>query len=117
MTTSALIDRVNEARASASLHASHCEKLIADQGLVAVLAYCQTLSVEPPNFSLTAASAAADKRRMEATRKLSDTKWWERSLETTEVRKYESEKHARGDTTRSVSDDLALYRAVSPRKR
>jgi hypothetical protein len=117
MTLEVLINQINEACAKAGEHAAHCGQLIENQGLAAVLAYCQDLSVEPPQFSLTSKSVNGENLRAAAKRKLSDRKWWEKTLELAAIRTYEGEQIAQGKVTQFVSDGLAAYKGHGSRGR
>lgn len=117
MTLEILQSRVKEASAHAVVHAQHCEEFITNDNLPEVLTYCKGLSVEPPQFSLTANSTNGDRLRATAKRKLSDPKWWEKKLEEQAIRQYEAEQIAKGNVTQFVSDGLAAYHALGPRGR
>lgn len=117
MTLEILEMRVEKARERAVEYAAHCEQLVANGDLAAALQVCNELSLDPPQCSLTAKSANAERLRDAATRKLSDPKWWKKELETHAIRNYEGEQIAQGRVTNFVSDGLAAYHAKYEAKR
>lgn len=82
MTLEILIIKVTEACAKAGEYTARCQQFIASQDLAAALAFCNSVSVTPPQCSLTAKSDNAEKLRSSAKRKLSDPIGWGKSLET-----------------------------------
>lgn len=117
MTLEILEARVAEARRSAVKYATRCEQLEAKGDLAAALQVCKELSIDPPQCSLTAKSSNAEHLRDAAARKLSDSEWWKKALETQAIRYYEGEQRAQGKVTNFVSDGLAAYHEKYKTKR
>lgn len=109
MTLEILVERVNEAISTASDYAANCQKLIENGDLAAAIEYCKNERIDPPQCSLTAQSESANKLRATASRKLSDSKWWEKVLEQKAIRSYEAEQMAQGNVRNYISDGLAAY--------
>ena len=109
MTLAVLQDRVAAAVASASSQADACKVLLARTGLQDAIGHCVQQGVEPPQCSLTAQSDNARRLREAAARKLSDSSWWAKSMETVVIRRYEAEQSAAGNVTNYVSDGLFAY--------
>jgi hypothetical protein len=98
---------IDEAMATASSHAQNCFKLIDQGNLAGAIEYCTREGIDPPQCSLTAQSDNANKLRKEAVRKLSDQKWWEKSLKTKAIRGHEADQVISVDGF--ISEDLADY--------
>ena len=111
MTFEVLEMRVEEARDGAVKYALRCQQLVATGDLAAALEVCKEVSIDPPHCSLIAKSENAEKLRSTAGRKLSDSAWWRKTLETEAIRNYEGEQIAQGNVTNFVSDGLAAYHA------
>lgn len=107
--------RVDVAVAKSADAARACATLIETQGLSAALAYSQTLNVVPPQCSLTANSANAERLRADAARKLQDSHWWAKLLKQRAIQEFEQEQRVQGKVTNYVSDELAEYMANSRR--
>ena len=117
MTLEILERQVDEARANATSYAVRCEQMVSRGDLAAAIALCNQLSIEPPQCSLTATSENAQKLRTAAARKLSDPKWWIKTLETQTIRHYEYQQALQGKVTNFVSDGLAAYHSKHKAKR
>lgn len=115
MTLEVLETRVQEALSNAQAHAEKCSKLIVSSGLVEAFKHCQTVGIEAPKCSLTAQTDNAKKLRETTERKLSDPKWWKKSLESLAIQRYEAEQRALGNVTNFISDGLAAYTAKQKR--
>lgn len=74
------------------LHAGICEKYILAGQLEKAIDYCISNRVDPPQCSLTAQSANADKLRALCKNILSDSKWWGRRLKIVAARDAEMNK-------------------------
>ena len=61
-------------------HAGHCRELLDAGSLAAALEYCKAQRIDPPQCSLTAESANADKLRAIAKNMLIDPGWWSKRL-------------------------------------
>ena len=117
MTLEILEARVNAAVSAASTHADSCKALVESGDLKEAIEYCTRERIEPPQCSLTAQSENASRLREVAARKLSDSKWWKKSLETNAIRSYEAEQMAIGNVRNYVSDGLAAYTQKNRAKR
>jgi hypothetical protein len=100
---------VSQAKEGAVRHSLKCEKLIAENCLKDALEYAIEQGINPPTCSLTAVSTNADKMRLEAGRKLSESNWWSRRLETQAARKFEEQQRKDGNIDNIVSDELLTY--------
>jgi hypothetical protein len=100
---------VATAVANTETFAQQCAELIATKGLAAALEHCKQLGYEPPYCSLTANSRHADKIRTATARKLSEHKWWRKTLRDTTIQKFEREQWAAGKVTNYVSDETMAY--------
>lgn len=77
-------------------HSNVCRELLDDNRLADALAYCAAQGVEPPQCSLTADSANADRLRAIAKNMLSDYGWWVKRLKIRAARESEMERIRRG---------------------
>ena len=64
----------------ALIHASACIELLDNGCLADALDYCKRQGIEPPQCSLTAQSASADRLRIFAKNMLADFGWWSKRL-------------------------------------
>ena len=104
-----LKERIDEAEAKASEKAITCDELLRNKGLKEAIAYCNLQGVEPPQCSLTAQSANADRLREKAARMLSETTWWKRRLRNKAKQDFEFEQISKGKVTNVVSDASLRY--------
>lgn len=117
MTLEILERQVEKVRANAVNYAERCKQLVSGGDLAAAITMCNELSIDPPQCSLTATSENAQRLRNTAMRKLSDPKWWAKTLEMQAIRRYEHEQIVQGKVTNFVSDGLAAYHAKYKAKR
>lgn len=117
MTLETLEARINAAVSFASSHANACKALSEVGELRGAIEYCTRQGVEAPQCSLTAESENATRLREGVARKLSDPRWWKKSLEITAIRNYEAEQMVLGNVRNYVSDGLVAYRQKSKEKR
>jgi hypothetical protein len=108
MTLKLLEKSINETMSAASSYAHNCFKLIDQGDLAGAIEYCAREGIDPPQCSLTAQSDNATKLRKEAARKLSDQKWWEKSLKTKAIRGHEAGQNI--PVSDLISKDLVDYK-------
>jgi hypothetical protein len=100
---------VKKAQEKAVSHSLHCEKVIADSGLVKAMEYAREQGIEPPQCSLTAESSNADKQRAKAARMLSESAWWARRLKKQAEQSYEEVQCDLGKVNNFISDEMLVY--------
>lgn len=100
---------VDAAVFKADEHAQLCADIADTKGLAAALEYIAAAGLTPPTCSLTAESANAERLRFEARRKLSDPKWWAKSLKQKTLQDFENDQRLQGKVTNFVSDAMTEY--------
>lgn len=108
--------RIKQKTNNAITHSVACDKLIMNRDLKGAIDYCVKNGIEPPQCSLTAQSANADKMRSIAERMLSDTKWWARRLKRHAMMQFEHEQRANGHVTNYISDESLRHYQANKRK-
>jgi len=105
--------QVSEVKKTALTHSLNCEQLIVSGGLKAALDYAANQGIKPPECSLEAQSANADKMRTTASRMLCESKWWARRLKNQAVRHVEQEQTNQGKVTNFISDEMLKYQGAN----
>ncbi|MDI5832565.1 hypothetical protein OCF84_21410 (plasmid) [Shewanella xiamenensis] len=108
--------RIKQETKNAITHSVACEKLIMSGDLKGAIDYCVKQGIEPPQCSLTAQSANADKMRAIAERMLCDTKWWSRRLKRKAMMQFEQEQRENGHVTNFISDESLKHYQANKRK-
>ena len=101
-----LDELIHKSQMQAGAHPANCAVLLVNNQLAVALDYCTAQGVEPPQCSLTAMSANADKMRAIAKGMLSDEAWWKKRLKIKAVRDFERDQIKRGSVTNIVSDGI-----------
>lgn len=86
----------------ALIHASACRELLDNGRLSDALEYCKNQGIEPPQCSLNAQSANADRLRILAMNLLADFGWWSKRLKIQAARE-EAMVHIRAGWLKSTS--------------